>query len=179
MNIECVASLAAAKYITKYAHKGPNHAMIKIQQCNEVSKFRDCRYVAVSKATWHLFKFPIHHQELPIMSLQVHPSDHHMVVFNPNKSIETITARAMHKKTMLILFFKLNKNHLSVRQYIYQEVLLHFMWDQDKKGLESLTTLFYNWPNVLCVSNSRGTFLSTHPSYIHKRANQLGRSSHL
>jgi len=45
-------SLAAAKYITKYTHKGPNHATIKIQCHNqdEVSEFKDSQYIAASEA---------------------------------------------------------------------------------------------------------------------------------
>jgi hypothetical protein len=50
VNIECVMSLAAAKYITKYTHKGPDRATIEIQQRNEVFKFRDSRYTAASEA---------------------------------------------------------------------------------------------------------------------------------
>jgi len=42
INVECIMSLAAAKYITKYAHKGPDHATIEIAKKDEVSQFRDC-----------------------------------------------------------------------------------------------------------------------------------------
>ena len=62
-------SLAAAKYIMKYTHKGPNHATIEIQCCNEVSEFRDSWYIAVTEASWRLFEFLVHHQELAVMSL--------------------------------------------------------------------------------------------------------------
>ena len=51
INVECVMSLAAAKYITKYTHKGPDHATMEITQCNEVSEFQDSHYIVATEAT--------------------------------------------------------------------------------------------------------------------------------
>ena len=133
INVECVMSLAAAKYITKYTHKGPDRATIEIQQRNEVSEFKDSRYIAASEASWRLFEFPIHHQEPAVMSLQVHLPGHHMVVFRPNESIDIVTARAEQEKTMLTAFFELNRDNPVACQYTYQEVPLHFVWDRRMK----------------------------------------------
>ncbi len=56
-------SLVATKYITKYTHKGPDCATIKIQCHNqdEVSDFKDSQYIAAMEAAWRLFEFPIGH----------------------------------------------------------------------------------------------------------------------
>ena len=45
-------SLAAAKYIMKYAHKGPNQATIEVQcqDHDEVSKFKDSCYIGATEA---------------------------------------------------------------------------------------------------------------------------------
>ena len=94
INVEIVQSLSAAKYITKYTHEGPDCATVQLQQRNEVSEYQDSRYIAGSKAAWHLLEFPIHHQDLAVMSLQVHLSGQHMVYFNTNVPIETIAAHA-------------------------------------------------------------------------------------
>ena len=126
-------SLAAAKYITKYTHKGPNRATVKIQQRNEVSEFRDSWYIAASEASWHLFEFPIHHQEPAVMSLQVHLPGQHMVVFKPNELIETVRAHAEQERTMLTAFFELNREDPIARQYTYQELPSHFIWDRANK----------------------------------------------
>lgn len=133
MNIECVMSLAAAKYITKYTHKGPDRATVEIQQCNEVSEFRDSRYIAASEATWRLLQFPIHHQEPAVMSLQVHLPGQHMVVFKPNESQETVRARAEQERTMLTAVFELNRIEPDARQYTYQEIPQYFVWDRSNK----------------------------------------------
>ena len=125
-------SLAAAKYIMKYIHKGPDCATVEITQHNKVSEFRDSRYIAATEATWRLFKFPIHHQEPPIISLQVHLPGQHMVVFKPNKSVCDITLHAQQQYTMLSAFFKLNMNDTDAHIYTYQQILLHYMWDLNK-----------------------------------------------
>ncbi len=122
-------SLAAAKYITKYTHKGPDCATIELQQRNEVSEFIDSRYIAASKATWCVFEFPIHHQSPSVMSLQVHLPEHHFVVFNPNESVHVVTARAEQETTMLTAFFALNRTDCTAHQYTYPELPLHFVWD--------------------------------------------------
>ena len=48
INVECVVSFAAAKYITKYTHKGPDRATLQIEKRDEVSEFCDGRYIAGS-----------------------------------------------------------------------------------------------------------------------------------
>lgn len=131
-NVSCLLQLLST-YITKYTQKGPNCATVKIQQCNEVFEFKDCRYIAASEASWHLFKFPIHHQEPAVISLQVHLPGQHMVVFKPNEPIKAVRACAKQEKTMLTAFIKLNRDDPTAQQYTYQEMPLHFVWDQRNK----------------------------------------------
>ena len=133
INVECVMSLSAAKYITKYTHKGPDRATLELRQHNEVSEFKDGRYIAAAEATWRLFENPIHHQEPAVMSLQVHLPGQHMVVFKPNEPIERVRARASEEKSMLTAFFELNRIDPDARQFTYQELPLHYVWDRSKK----------------------------------------------
>jgi hypothetical protein len=126
-------SLAAAKYITKYTHKGPDRATVEIQKRNEVSEFKDSRYIAASESSWRLFEFPIHHQEPAVMSLQIHLPGQHLVVFDPDEPYEAVTARAGQERTMLTAFFSLNTIDPLARQYTYQELPRHFVWDRGKK----------------------------------------------
>jgi hypothetical protein len=96
INVECVMSRAAAKYITKYTHKRPNRATLQLQQRNEVSDFKDSGYIAASEATWRLFEFVIHHQEPAVISLQIHLPGQHMVVFDPHEA--TFSTRTAKRK---------------------------------------------------------------------------------
>jgi DNA replication protein DnaC len=67
------------------------------------------------------------------MSLQVHLPGQHFVVFNPNEPPETVYARAEEEKTMLTEFFEINKTDPCAREYTYQELPLHFVWDRSNK----------------------------------------------
>ena len=126
-------SLAAAKYITKYTHKGPDRATLELHQRNEVSDFKDSRYIAASEAAWRIFEFPIHHQEPAVMSLQVHLPGQHMVLFNTNESPQVVSSRVEREQTMLTGYFRLNQLNHSARCFTFQEIPLHFVWDPEKK----------------------------------------------
>src|SRR6266436_5252680 len=130
INVEYVMSLSAAKYITKYTHKGPDRATIEIRQRDEVADLRDCRYIATSEASWRLFELPIHHQEPAVVNLQVHLPGQHMVNYNPDKPIDDILARAALEKTMLMAFFQLNIDERIAPAYPYQEIPLHYVWER-------------------------------------------------
>jgi hypothetical protein len=84
--------LAAAKYITKYMHKGPDQATVEVQccDCDEVSEFKDSRYIGATKAAWCLFEFPVVHQHPLVVCLQVHLPRNHLTIFNPSESLDTI-----------------------------------------------------------------------------------------
>jgi hypothetical protein len=56
-----------------------------------------------------------------------------MVIFNPNEAAENVATRAGHEKTMLTALTELNRNDASARQFTYQELPTHFIWDRGKK----------------------------------------------
>jgi hypothetical protein len=126
-------SLAAAKYITKYTHKGPDRATIEIQQRDEVSEYKDCRYIAASEAAWRLFEFPIHHQKPAVVRLQIHLPGQHMITFDPHQSFTVIQQRASREETMLTGFFAANRNIPSAREHTYQEFPQFFVWHKKEK----------------------------------------------
>ena len=133
INVECVMSLATTKYITKYTHKGSDRATVEIQRRNKVSEFKDSQYIAASEACWHVFEYPIHHQQPPVMSLQIHLPGQHMVVFDANQPLDIVAANAEQQRSMLTAFFELNREDVSARQYTYQDIPLHFTWDRKNK----------------------------------------------
>ena len=67
------------------------------------------------------------------MSLQIYLPGQHMIVFNPNKDPNTVRGCAKQERTMLTTFFELNKSNTLAHQYTYQEIPLHFVWDQQNK----------------------------------------------
>ncbi len=128
-------SLAAAKYITKYTHKGPDWATIEIQHRREdkVSEFKDSRYIAATEAAWHLFKFPIGHQYPPVVRLQVHLPGNHLMIFDPTETLDCVLECGECKESMLTGFFTANHYYAFAHQYTYQEFPQHFVWHKDNK----------------------------------------------
>ena len=167
-------SLATAKYITKYTHKGPDRSTLELRQHNEVSDFKDSRYIAASEAAWCIFEFPIHHQEPAVMSLQVHLPEQHMVLFNANESPQIVSSRAEREQTMLTGYFRLNQLNHSAHCFTFQEIPLHFIWDPKKKGMEKTTMWWNNWPNDICLSYCRQALLPLHSTHCHQRFKKLG-----
>ncbi len=80
-------SLTAAKYITKYTHKGPDHATMEIQQWNEVSEFKDSQYIATSEATWYLLELSIHHQEPAVLGFKFISPGYTWSILNQKKRL--------------------------------------------------------------------------------------------
>ena len=101
-------SLAAAKYITKYTHKGSNRTTVEINRQDEILQLKDGHYFAPAEAAWCLFKFPIHHQQPSIIRLQIHLSGQHLTVFDPSETIESVLVRASQEESMLTAFFIAN-----------------------------------------------------------------------
>ena len=128
-------SLAAAKYIMKYAHKGPNQTTIEVQRWDhdEVSKFKDSCYIGATEAAWHLFKFPIIYQHPSVVRPQVYLPGNHLTIFDPSESLDTILACGEHEQSMLTAFFAANWSYPSTCQYTYQEFPQHFVWHREPK----------------------------------------------
>ena len=122
-------SLAAAKYITKYTHKGLDRATIEIQCCNqdEVSEFKDSRYIAATEAAWRVFEFPIIYQYPPVVHLQVHLPGNHLTIFDPMETIEQVLEHGRQEYSMLTAFFATNCTYEFTHAYTYQEFPQHFV----------------------------------------------------
>ena len=103
-------SLAMAKYITKYTHKGLDQVTIEIQWQNqdEVSEFEDTHYISVTEAAWHLFEFPIVHQYPPVICLQVHLPGNHLMIFDPTEPLHQVLERGEREVSMLTGYFAAN-----------------------------------------------------------------------
>jgi hypothetical protein len=128
-------SLAAAKYITKYTHKGPDRATIEVQRRHqdEVSEYKDSRYIAAIEAAWRIFEFPIVHQHPPVVRLQVHLPGNHLMIFDPTENISQVLQRGEREQSMLTAFFAANQTYELARQYTYQEFPQHFVWHRKPK----------------------------------------------
>ena len=103
INVECVNSVHAIKYLFKYILKGNDSATIKIGASiddntsndtsngnmetikNEVEEFQNKRYVSAAEAAWRLRSNEICEQSPPIIRLQIHLPGEQIVYFDANK----------------------------------------------------------------------------------------------
>ena len=56
INMECLLSVKAIKYIYKYVYKGHDHATMEFGTCqDEIKLYLDSRYVSAHEGVWRLF----------------------------------------------------------------------------------------------------------------------------
>ena len=102
INVEACASIKGVKYIYKYVYKGPDRAVVEIQDTaddtkttkkDEVHQYLDCRYVAAPEACWRIQGFEMHGQTPAVVQLQVHLENQQTVHFDANDSAAEIANR--------------------------------------------------------------------------------------
>ena len=123
-------------YAFKYIQKGCDMATFELQQHDEIKQWLDGCYVSASEAAWRILHFEMHDRSPNVICLQVHLPGQHMVVFNPEDSIQTVLDRAGAEKTTLTAFFAANADLGPLGQeamkYTYQEFPQHFVYKADK-----------------------------------------------
>lgn len=136
INVECAVSFASIKYLHKYIFKGYDRATLEINQLDEVKLYLESRYISAIESTCRIHHLHLHGRSPSVVRLQVHLPGQHMVVFDPNESVEDIMSRAAHESTTLTAFFKANADPVlgpMARQYTYCEFPKHFTWKASAK----------------------------------------------
>src|ERR1700694_4568844 len=73
INVECISSVKAIKYIYKYVYKGHDHTTMEFGTCqDEVKQYLDARYVSACEALWRIYHFHMHKEYPSVVRLQVH-----------------------------------------------------------------------------------------------------------
>ena len=142
INVEACASIKGVKYIYKYVYKGPDRAVVEIQDTaddtkttkkDEVHQYLDCRYVAAPEACWRIQGFEMHGQTPAVVQLQVHLENQQTVHFDANDSAAEIANRGA-PCTTLTAFFEANANNvlgykgIPARELKYDEFPEYFVW---------------------------------------------------
>nr|KAJ0205749.1 hypothetical protein LSAT_V11C500263750 [Lactuca sativa] len=107
INVEVCSSIKYVKYLFKYVYKGHD---------KQIRKFQDARYVSPPEALWRVFSFPLS---------KLHPCVM-LVRFKDGDRMEDIVDREKGKNSMLMAFFKKNKENSNVRKYLYKDFPKHF-----------------------------------------------------
>lgn len=115
-------------------------ASFELHQQDEIKRWLDGRYVSASEAAWRIFHFEMHDRSPNVIRLQVHLPGQHMVVFNPEDSLERVMDRASNEKTTLTAFFTANSDlgplGTEARKHTYQEFPQHFVYKQGNRSWE-------------------------------------------
>ncbi|KAK9873683.1 hypothetical protein WA026_023683 [Henosepilachna vigintioctopunctata] len=134
INVEVCSNVIACKYIFKYINKGPDAAVIRVENeiiFDEISAFLDSRYVSSGEAAWRLLEFPIHGNSHSIFRLPIHLPGERTVYFNDGQE-EIALQNNQSKLSILEAFFKLNTENSEANEYLYIEIPLFFRYNSSK-----------------------------------------------
>ena len=131
INVEICATVQSVKYIYKYIYKGPDRAMIQIQDIDEIKQYTDTRYISASEACWKLFAFKMHSQSHSITRLPCHLPEKQSATFNANSNIEETIEE--HRRTKLTEFFELCARDERAKDLLYKDVPDMFTWNRANK----------------------------------------------
>nr|KAJ0226698.1 hypothetical protein LSAT_V11C100019130 [Lactuca sativa] len=129
INIEVCSSIKSVKYLFKYVYKGHDKKVIHIDKDQE-NDFQDTRYVSPPKALRRVFSFPHSKTHPCVMALQIHLPNQQCVSFKDGDRMEDIVDREKEKNSMLMAFFKKNKEDSNARKYLYKDFPKHFTWNR-------------------------------------------------
>ena len=92
--------------------------------------YLDARYVSAPEALWRLSEYELHKKSHTIYRLPVHLPDLQSVYFQSGREEEALDR---NNTTKLTVWFELNRNDISSRQYLYTEIPNHYVYKK-KQG---------------------------------------------
>ena len=140
INVEVCSSIACVKYLYKYIYKGYDCANLVVTangsvEHNEVNHFVDTRYVSSYEGMWRLLENIMHDRSHAVTKLQIHLPNQQLIYFEEGNEDEAVE-QAAQRNTNLTAYFQLNSEDAKARQYLYHEILLHYVYKK-KMGCSS------------------------------------------
>ncbi|CAH1412021.1 unnamed protein product [Lactuca virosa] len=136
LNVEVCSSITSLKYIFKYIYKVHDKQVIHIDPdaqpvvINEIKRFQDVRYISAPEAVWQIFSFSLNQIHPNVITLQLHLPNQQLVRFTDDDAMISVVERERDKRSMLTAFFKMNKDNINTRQYVYKDFPNHFTWNK-------------------------------------------------
>ena len=131
INMECLFSIKAVKYIYKYVYKGHDRTTMEFGRCqDEVKLYLDSRYVSACEAIWRLYQFDMHEEFPNVVRLQVHLPEQQMITWNAETvaNLQDVVNEQGEKDTNLTGYFKANAIYPQARDLLYQDFPSKFVW---------------------------------------------------
>uniref|UniRef100_K3Y1E1 ATP-dependent DNA helicase n=1 Tax=Setaria italica TaxID=4555 RepID=K3Y1E1_SETIT len=139
INVEVCSSIKAVKYLYKYIYKGHDRASVCVngtsekEDIDEIRQYRDARWVTPPEALWRIYGFELSKTNPPVMQLQLHLPNMHMVSYHGKKEITEVINREGVEKSMLTAYFEANRTHEKARGILYRDFPEHYTWQTQGK----------------------------------------------
>ncbi|XP_071704021.1 uncharacterized protein [Rutidosis leptorrhynchoides] len=148
INVEWCNRSRAIKYLFKYLNKGPDRAIIVIQEnltpienssvekvteVDEIQNYLDCRYLSPCEAVWRMFSFDIHFSQPSVIKLSYHLPNQQAITVHDSENLPALLHRESIKETMFTQWFELNNRDQKARNLTYAKIPIHYVWNQDAK----------------------------------------------
>ena len=127
-----VHCLQAVKYLFKYVTKGQDRTLYRIEDMDEVSKYKNGRYLSDMEAAWHILGLELDWHILPVMRLPLHLKDEEMVTVPEDGNFQEAMA-GPRKPTKQTAYFKFQQENPNYRNIRYVDINEFCTWD-DKKN---------------------------------------------
>jgi hypothetical protein len=138
-NVEVCSSIKAVKYLYKYIYKGHDRASISVsgqskkEDIDEITQYRDARWVTPPEALWRIYGFELSKTNPPVMQLQLHLPNMHMVSYDGKKDITEVINREGVEKSMLTAYFEANRINEKARGILYRDFPEYYTWQTNGK----------------------------------------------
>ncbi|AQK86929.1 hypothetical protein ZEAMMB73_Zm00001d038566 [Zea mays] len=139
INVEACGSIKAVKYLFKYIYKGHDRVSVAVTDANkadgdvdEIKQYRDARWVTPPEALWRIFSFDLSQNSPPVMQLQLHLENMHMVSFHERAKVNHVVQRLGADRSMLTTYFEANRLHEEARGILYRDFSEWYTLQQGK-----------------------------------------------
>jgi ATP-dependent DNA helicase PIF1 len=95
---------------------------------DEIKQYRDSRWVTPLEALWRIYGFELSQNSPPVMQLQLHLPNMHMVAFHERQMVERVVNRPGADKSMLTAYFEANRLHEEAQGILYRDFLEWYTW---------------------------------------------------
>jgi hypothetical protein len=127
INVEVAGHLCVFKYVYKYVFKAPDSAAICV---DEISAYLQGRLLTASEAVFRILGLSLHGEWPPVIALDIHLPQHERMVFDPTMDrVALLQMTSNTSRTMLTAWFHLNETDESARQFLYNQIPEHYVWD--------------------------------------------------
>jgi hypothetical protein len=135
INVEACGSIKAVKYLFKYIYKGHDRASVVMRDASkadddvdEIKQYKDARWVTPPEALWRIYGSELSQISPPVMQLQLHLPNMHMVAFYERQMVDRVVNRPGVDRSMLTAYFEANRLHEEARGILYHDFLEWYTW---------------------------------------------------